>query len=64
MIINSSLIIDLIVSEPHNVKFLFLQTLSIVQLFNFLTSYKTLEIHFNIYSTYVMSSVNVSHSAS
>ena len=64
MIINSSLIIDLNVSEPHNVKFLFLQTLSIVQLFDFLTSYKILEIHLNIYSTYMMSSVNVSHSAS
>ena len=39
-IIKCCLKIDFIMSEPHYVKFLFLQTSSIVQLFDFLTSDK------------------------
>ena len=40
MIIKSGLKIDLIMSEPHYVKFLSLQTFYIVQLFDFLISVK------------------------
>ena len=57
-----SLKIYSIMSEPHNDKF-FLWTLSKVQLFDFLTSDKKLEIHFNIYLIFSMSSINVSDSA-
>ena len=45
MIIKFGFKIAFIMSEPHHVKFLSLQTSSLVQLFDFLTSDKWLVIH-------------------
>ena len=53
MMLTCEVKIDLINSEPHYVKFLFLGTSSIVPIFDFLKSYIQLAIHLNM-SSYLL----------